>query len=61
MNEKVRGFISANRNSGVRWKIDRCLFNDLEYIPNDMLEKYVFSWLVNQTEGIIEISTEYHQ
>ena len=61
MNEKVREFISTNRNSGVRWKIDGHLFNNLEYIPNDMLEKYVYSWMVNQVEGIIEISTEYHQ
>lgn len=61
MNEKVRGFILTNKNSGVKWKIDGCVFDNIEYIPNDVLEKYVFSWTVNQWEGIIEISTEYHQ
>lgn len=61
MNEKVRGFILTNKNTGVKWKIDGYSFNSLEDVPNDLLEKYVFSWTVNQWEGIIEISTEYHQ
>lgn len=61
MNEKVRGFILTNKNAGVKWKIDGYLFNSLEDVPNYLLEKYVFSWTVNQVEGIIEISTEYHQ
>lgn len=60
MNEKVRGFIFTNKNSEVKWKIDECMFNDSDCIPNDLLDKYVFSWLVNQLEGIIEISTEYN-
>ena len=60
MNENVRRFISTNKNSGVRWKIDGCLFNDLECIPNEVMEKCVHSWMVNQAEGIIEISTGYH-
>lgn len=61
MKEKVRKFILTNKNSGVKWKIDGCLFDDIRYIPNDLLEKYVFSWTVNQCEGIIEILTKYHQ
>lgn len=61
MNEKVRGFILTNQNTGVKWKIDGYSFNRVEDIPNDLLEKYVFSWTVNKAEGIIEILTEYHQ
>lgn len=29
MNEKVRGFILTNKNSGVKWKIDGCVFDNI--------------------------------
>lgn len=61
MNEKVRGFILTNENVEVRWKIDGYSFNSIADIPNDLLEKYVFSWMVNQGDGIVEIFTEYRQ
>ena len=55
----VRDFISSNRNTNVKWKIDRNMFLSGEDIPTDLLDSYVFSWTVNQWEGIIEIETKY--
>lgn len=61
MNTTVKEFVLSNKNNGVKWKIDGVLFSDKEYIPPYMMEKCVFDWLVNQWEGIIEITTEYHK
>lgn len=61
MNAKVREFILTNQNRGVKWKIDGTIFEDgYMFIPEYLLEKYVFDWTVNQWEGIIEITTECH-
>lgn len=60
MNTKVREFILTNKNNGVKWKIDGEKFTSYFSIPEYLLEKYVFDWSVNQWEGIIEITTEYH-
>lgn len=58
MNVTVDEFISANQNKGVKWKIDGELFTPNKFIPDNLLEKYVVTWTVNQWEGIIEIMTE---
>lgn len=61
MNAKVREFMLTNKNNGVKWKIDGTMFEDgYMFIPEYLLEKYVFDWVVNQWEGIIEITTECH-
>lgn len=59
MNAKVREFIMTNKNTGVKWKIDGEMFTANKFVPEYLLEKYVFDWTVNQWEGIIEITTEY--
>ena len=61
MNATVKEFIITNKNSGVKWKIDRMLFDSKNFVPTDILDKYVFDWTVNQWEGIIEITTKYHE
>lgn len=61
MNATVKEFILTNKNTNVKWKIDGMTFLQNESIPNDLLKKYVFDWTVNQMEGIIEITTEFHQ
>ena len=61
MNATVKQFILTNKNNGVKWKIDGMLFDNKDFIPTDLLEKYVFDWIVNQWEGVIEIVTEYHE
>lgn len=61
MTEKVKGFILANQNPKVKWKIDGCFFYNLNSIPDELLDKYVFSWQVNSWDGFVEISTGYHQ
>lgn len=61
MNVTVKEFILTNKNSNVKWKIDGNIFTNVGLIPNDLFEKHVFDWTVNQLEGIIEIKTEYHE
>lgn len=55
----VREFILTNKNTNVKWNIDGNMFLPDEDIPTDLLDSYVFSWTVNQWEGIIEIKTKY--
>jgi len=57
----VRNFIEMNKNTSVKWKIDGRLFQEVYAIPDDLLNKYVSDWMVNQWEGIIEITTKYRQ
>lgn len=61
MNAKVKEFIFTNKNKGVKWNIDGEMFTDSNFIPKHLLEKYIFNWAVNQWEGIILITTEYHE
>lgn len=61
MNAKVKEFVLTNKKGNVIWKIDGIIFNGAEFIPNDLLEKHVFTWMVNWSEEIIEITTEYHE
>ena len=58
MNTKVKEFILTNKNTGVKWRIDGMLFDEIKFVPKYVLEKYVFNWTVNQWEGIVEITTE---
>lgn len=53
---KVGELILNNKNTGVRWLIDKIEY-DILSIPEDTMQKTVFSWIVNQWEGIIEIKT----
>ena len=53
----VKEFIDSNYNKNVKWKINDVLFTKNKFIPNDILEKYIIQWKVNQGEGIIEIIT----
>jgi len=57
----VKNFIEMNKNTSVKWKIDGRLFQEVYAIPDDLLNKYVSDWMVNQWEGIIEITTKYRQ
>lgn len=61
MNVTVKEFILTNKNRNVKWKIDGMLFESKYVIPDNLFEKHVFDWTVNQKEGIIEIKTEYHE
>lgn len=55
----IKEFIKKNKNSNVKWKIDGSMFINAELIPDDLLQKHILNWIVNQWEGIIEINTEY--
>ena len=57
----VKNFIEMNKNTNVKWKIDGKLFQEVYAIPDNLLNKYVSNWMVNQWEGIIEITTEFNQ
>lgn len=52
---KVKDFISTNKNSNVKWKINEEIFANYDSIPKYLLEKDILNWTVNQWEGIIEI------
>lgn len=61
MNIKVKELVLINNNPIILWKIDGCLFEEVNYIPEYLLEKNVFDWRVDLWNGIVIITTEYHE
>ena len=57
MNVTVRDFINSNGNTNVKWKIDGEIYHANKFVPDELFEKYVNDWTVNQWEGVIEITT----
>ena len=51
----VEELIFNNRNTGVRWEINGEIFTR-SHIPEDLLDKDILEWVVNQWEGIIKIT-----
>lgn len=61
MDITVNIFINTNnQKSDLKWIIDGNVFTHHYYIPQYLLEKFVCSWSVDLTEGIIEIETSYN-
>ena len=58
MNIPVEYFIEKNKNNGIKWKIDGKIFESIESIPAMILQRYIVTWVINQWEGIVEITTE---
>ena len=56
----VREFILTNQDPLVSWKINGDFYRSKKYIPEYLLDKYVFDWKVDFWDARIEITTEYH-
>ncbi len=60
MNVTVREFILTNNNPFIYWKIDGDFWGSKENIPEYLLDRYVFDWVVDLWNASIKITTEYH-
>jgi hypothetical protein len=60
VNVKVKEFILTNNDPLVSWRIDGDFYRSRKYIPEYLLDKYVFDWGVDFWDARIEITTEYH-
>jgi len=54
---QVRTFLETCKNTGVKWYIDGVEYTNCKLIPEDVLQKHLYEWKVNQWEGIINILT----
>lgn len=57
---KVKELILTNNDPLVNWKIDGDFYRNKKYIPEYLLDRYVFDWEVDFWDARIKITTEYH-
>jgi len=54
---QVKTFLKLCKNTGVKWSIDGVEYKDRDSIPEEILQKQLYEWIVFQWDGIISILT----
>lgn len=57
MDGTVRSFIESNNNDFINWRIDGVFIGVNEVFPNDLMNRHICSWKINNNERSVEIIT----